>query len=294
MTFSTLISSMLRLGIPMMFGALGILISAKSGIVNMSMEGNMLFTAFAAVYMTYMTGNPLLGQLCGVVFGVLYSLLLGYFIIKCRGHHVVCGLGFNFVAIGVTTVLLSVLFNSSGCSEAVTKFPQMDLPFIGQQSYNIILAVLAPLLVWFMLYKTNLGLRLRSIGENPAAADSVGVDVMYYQFIAMFLAGVLGGLAGSELALGQVGYFAKEMTASKGFVAYSAVIFGGYTPIGVVITTLLLGLLDAFQMRAQSMFNIPGQFLLLLPYLVTIIALIGVGNVKKPMAAGKIYERGNF
>ncbi|SFQ00021.1 simple sugar transport system permease protein [Oscillibacter sp. PC13] len=294
MEISTLISSMLRLGVPLLLAALGVLVSAKAGIVNMGMEGNMLFCAFIGALVTYWTDMPLVGLLAAVIAGLLYSLCMGVFIIKWRGNHVVVGLGFNFLMIGATTVLLKAVWNSSGNSAPLVRLPQMELPWLGQQSITLVIAIFAVFAVWFLLNKMNLGFRIRAVGEHPAAADSVGVNVMMYRFIALGIAGILGGLAGAELSIGQMGYFTKQMTASKGFLAYSAVIFAGYDPIYVVLTTMLLGLLDAFQMRAQSMFNIPGQLLLMLPYLVTLLALFGVGDKKKPKAAGKIYVRGNF
>jgi general nucleoside transport system permease protein len=294
MEISTLISSMLRLGVPLLLAALGVLVTSKSGIVNMGMDGNMLLSAFAAAFVTFLTGYPLLGLFAAVVVGALYSLLLGFFIIKGRGNQVVCGLGLNFVIVGMTYVLLKVVWHSSGYSSAIKRLPQMNLPWLGQQSISLIIVILAVFGVWFLLNKMNVGLRIRSVGENPAAADSVGVDVVKYQFLALLIAGVLGGLAGGELSVGQIGYFIKEMTAGKGFLAYSAVIFAGYNPFGVVITTMLLSLLDAFQMRAQTFLNIPGQFLLTLPYLVTLLALMGVGDLKKPKATGQTYIRGNF
>lgn len=294
MELSTLISSTLRLGTPLLIGSLGVLISVKGGIVNMGMEGNMLFGAFISVFVTYCTGQPLLGLLVSIPAGIIYSLILGAVIIKGRGNHVVCGLGMNFVIIGTTTVLLSVIWNSSGYSAEVERLPQIDLPWLGQQSITLFLAVLLVIGTWFLLEKTNIGLRIRSVGEHPAAADSVAVNVVKYQFLAMAIAGALGGLAGAELSVGQMGYFIKQMTASKGFLAYSAVIFAGYSPIGVVFTTMLIGFLDAIQMRAQTMLNIPGQFLIMLPYVVTLLALVLVADKKKPKAAGKTYVRGNF
>lgn len=294
MELSTLISSTLRLGTPLLIGSLGVLISVKGGIVNMGMEGNMLFGAFISVFITYCTGQPLLGLLVSIPAGIIYSLILGAVIIKGRGNHVVCGLGMNFVIIGTTTVLLSVIWNSSGYSAEVERLPQIDLPWLGQQSITLFLAVLLVIGTWFLLEKTNIGLRIRSVGEHPAAADSVAVNVVKYQFLAMAIAGALGGLAGAELSVGQMGYFIKQMTASKGFLAYSAVIFAGYSPIGVVFTTMLIGFLDAIQMRAQTMLNIPGQFLIMLPYVVTLLALVLVADKKKPKAAGKTYVRGNF
>jgi simple sugar transport system permease protein len=294
MELSTLISSMLRLGVPLLLAALGVLVTSKGGIVNMGMEGNMLLSAFAAAYGTYLTGSPIFGLAMAVVVGILYSLLLGFFIIKGRGNQVVCGLGLNFVVIGITYVLLKVIWHSSGYSTPIPMLAQMDLPWVGHQSMSLIVAIISVFAVWFLLSKMNVGLRIRSVGENPDAADSVGIDVVKYQFLALAIAGVLGGLSGAELSIGQIGYFIKEMTAGKGFLAYSAVIFAGYNPFGVVLTTMLLSLLDAFQMRAQTMFNIPGQFLLTLPYIVTLLALMGVGDLKKPKATGQTYIRGNF
>ena len=290
MAISTLLSSSLRMMTPLLFAALGVLVTSKAGVVNMGMEGNMLFGAFISVYFTYVTGNPLVGQIAALMFGMIYGLVMSFFIIICKANHTVCGLGLNFVAQGATTVLLGTVWNTSGISPSVTKFPSFTMGPLGLQSYNIMLCAL----VWFTLGRTNFGLRMRSVGENPAAADSVGISVGRYQLMAMIIAGALGGLAGSELAIGQTGSFAKLMTSSKGFLSYSAVIFGGYGVIGTILTTFVLGFLDAFQMRAQTVFNIPGQLLLMLPYLFTLIALIGVGNVKKPAAMGKIYERGKF
>ena len=294
MAISTLLSSSLRMMTPLLFAALGVLVTSKAGVVNMGMEGNMLFGAFISVYFTYVTGNPLVGQIAALMFGMIYGLVMSFFIIICKANHTVCGLGLNFVAQGATTVLLGTVWNTSGISPSVTKFPSFTMGPLGLQSYNIIIVLLLCALVWFTLGRTNFGLRMRSVGENPAAADSVGISVGRYQLMAMIIAGALGGLAGSELAIGQTGSFAKLMTSSKGFLSYSAVIFGGYGVIGTILTTFVLGFLDAFQMRAQTVFNIPGQLLLMLPYLFTLISLIGVGNVKKPAAMGKIYERGKF
>jgi simple sugar transport system permease protein len=294
MEISTLISSTLRLGVPLLLASLGVLVSAKSGIVNMGMEGNMLFCAFMAAYITDISGYPLFGLLVGAIVGMFYSLLMGALIIKGRGNHVVVGLGMNFVVIGATTVLLKYIWKSSGYSTPIQRLPQLNFPKLGQQSITLIIAIICVFIVWFLLIKMNIGLRIRMVGEHPFAADSVGVDVVKHQFLALAISGFLGGLAGAELSIGQMGYFVKQMTASKGFLAYSAVIFAGYSPIMVVVTTMLIGFLDAVQMRAQTMLNIPGQFLLMLPYLVTLVALMGVGDRKRPKAAGKTYIRGNF
>lgn len=293
MSFLALLSSGIRLTLPLLLAGLGVLLCARSGIVNMSLEGTMLFGAFTSVWLSLVTGNPMLGQLAGVAAGVIYSLVLGFFIIVCRGNHAVCGLGMNFVAQGATTVLLGTIFGA-GSTPTTKSLPSITLPVIGKQSVNFFLTILIVVLLYILLYHTNFGLRLRAVGENPSTADSLGVSVTKYRFIAMILCGALGGFAGSELALGQIGSFTKLMTASKGFLAYSAVIFGGYGVIGTVISTFALGMLDALQMRFQLIVDIPGQLLLMLPYLFTLIAMIFVGNVHKPAALGKPYERGKF
>lgn len=289
----TLLSSGIRLTLPLLLAGMGVLLCARSGIVNMSLEGTMLFGAFTSVWAALATGDSMLGQLAGVLAGVIYSLVLGFFIIICRGNHAVCGLGMNFVAQGVTTVLLGTMFGS-GSTPTANPLPSVDLPVIGKQSINFFITVLLVVLIYILVYHTNFGLRLRAVGENPSTADALGVSVAKYRFIALILCGALGGFAGSELALGQIGCFTKLMTSSKGFLAYSAVIFGGYGVAGTTISTFVLGLLDALQMRLQLLADIPGQLLLMLPYLCTLIAMVFVGNVHKPAALGKPYERGRF
>ena len=151
--------------------------------------------------------------------------------------------------------------------------------------------VVAILLVCVGLLRTNWRLRLRSIGENPAAADTLGIDVNRYRFQAFLICGVLAGLGGAELTLGQVGFFSRNITASMGYLSYSAVVFGGYHPVMTVLTTFILGFFDAFQMRAQLTVDIPGEFLLSLPYVVTIIALSVFGKRNGPAMLGKNYGR---
>lgn len=292
-TVMTIFSSGLRLMLPLLLSGLGVLLCARSGIVNMSLEGTMLFGAFTSVWFSLLTGSTMAGQLAGVAAGVIYSLVLAFFILVCRGNHAVCGLGMNFVAQGITTVLLGTIYHAT-TTPTTDPLPSIILPVIGKQSINFFISIVLIIVIWIVLNRSNFGLRLKAVGESPATADALGVSVMKYRLIAMVLCGALGGFAGSELALGQLGSFTKLMTASKGFIAYSAVIFGGYGVIGTFISTFLLGLLDALQMRLQLLVDIPGQLLLMLPYLCTVVAMVFVGGVHKPAALGKPYERGRF
>ncbi len=289
--FLLVFQSAVRLMLPLLFAALGVELAARAGITYMSMEGAMLSSAFAAVYVDMLTGSPWLGQLAAMACGVVYSLFLAFLVVKCRGNHVVCSLGLNFIATGGTVVMMVSVFGGYGASPPVNKLPLFELPLFGRQSANLFIAAAATALVIFLLRKTNFGLRINAIGENTSAADSLGIKVDAYKFAVMVMAGALAGLAGSELSIGQMGFFAGFMTASKGYLAYSAVVFAGFNPFAVIATTFILGFFDALQMRAQTFLSLPGEFLLTIPYVVTIIALLFSGYGNKPAMLGKIYER---
>ena len=291
MSVLSMLPSTVRLTLPMLFGALGIVVCAQSGIIFMAMEGGLFGAGFAAAYVCFLTGSAVLGEAAAIVFGLLYAMLLSFFINQCRGNHVVCSIGFNFIMLGATTVLMQPAFGNTGFSPNVQKLPLVQLPVLGEQSINLFVMAGAVFAVWFLLYRTNWGLRVRSVGENPAAADSLGIAVNRYRFQAMLVCGVLAGIGGSELALGQMGFFARNMTANMGFLSYSAVVFAGYKPLAVVLTTLFLGFFDAFQMNAQLLVDIPSEFLLTLPYAVTVIALVFFGSRKAPAMFGKNYTR---
>lgn len=287
----SMFQSSIRMMLPLLFASLGVMLSSRIGFINMSMEGGMLSSAFIAVAVDMKTGNPWLGLLCAILCGVIYFLLLGVLVINFRGNHVVCSLGLNMVASGGTIVLMSAVFGATGYSPQVAKLPQFNLPVFGQQSLSLFIAVLVTAAILWFLKHTNFGLRINAIGENTSAADSLGIPVTGYKFIIMILTGILAGLGGSELAIGQMGFFAKGMTASKGFLAYSAVVFAGFRPAVTILTTFVLAFFEALQMRAQTFMTIPGEFLLTLPYVVTIIALVITNNKRKPAMLGRIYER---
>lgn len=283
--------SAIRIMIPLFLAALGIVLAARCGITHMSMEGAVLGSAFVATWADYVWNDPWLGMLGGIFFGVIYSLFLAFLIVQCRGNHVVAGLGMNFVSTGFTIVLMNSIFGGKGASPSVEKLPSFELGIFGHQSIVIFITVLATVLVIFLLRRTNLGLRINAVGENTSAADSLGIRVDRLKYIVMMLSGVLAGIAGTELSIGQMGFFAEAMTANMGFLAFSAVVFGGYSPIGTILTTFFIAFLDALQMRLQVFTSIPSEFLLTIPYVVTIAALAVATSSKKPSMLGKIYER---
>ena len=287
----SVLPSAVRLTLPMLFGALGIAVCAKAGMIFMAMEGGLLGAGFVATYVSFVSGSALLGMAAAVVFGIVYALLLGFFIVKCNGNHVVCSIGFNFIMLGATTILMQPVFGNTGFSPAVQKLPLFQLPVLGEQSISLPIMIVAIFLVCFGVQRTNWGLRVRAIGENPAAADSLGIKINRYRFQALLICGILAGLGGAELTLGQVGFFSRNITASMGYLSYSAVVFGGYSPLMTVLTTFILGFFDACQMRAQLVVEIPSEFLLSIPYVVTIIALAVFGKRNGPAMLGKNYTR---
>lgn len=288
---TSLLQSSVRLGLPLLLGALGTLISSKSGIILIAMEGALELAAFFSVYVCYLTNSPVLGQLAAIAISILYLEIFALVIIKGRGNQVVSGVGFNFFATGLSSVLLAALMDSKNVSPQVPRLPVWDLPLVGQQSSNLLLGILCIVAAWFILEKTQFGLRMRSVGENPAAAASLGINVYKYQYLAMVLVGILSGIAGSELSIGQMGYYSRSLATTKGYMAFSVMVLGMYKPGWIMVAALAVGMMDGLQMRAQSFFNLPGQLFLSMPYLLTIVALIIGKNARSPASEGKIYER---
>lgn len=289
----SMFQSSVRIMLPLLFASLGVMLSSRVGFINMSMEGGMLSSAFVAVALDLTTGNPWLSQLAALLTGTLYFLFLGVFVIRFRGNHVVCSLGFNFIASGATILFMSSVFGGMGFSPQVPKLPQFNLPVFGQQSIHFFTAIAVTVFLLWFLGKTVLGLHINAIGENTAAADSLGIPVNGYKWAIFAMSGLLAGLGGAELSLGQMGFFARDMTASMGFLAYSAVVFAGFNPALTILTTFVLAFFDALQMRAQTFSTIPSEFWLTLPYVVTIVALVISKSKHKPAMLGKIYIRDN-
>lgn len=291
MNIESLLQSAVRLGLPLLLAGLGILIASKSGIILIAMEGALELAAFFSVYFCFLTGSALFGQLMAVIVSILYMLLFTCIIIKGQGNQVVSGVGLNFFATGVSSVLLAALMDTKNISPSVNRLPIWDYPLVGQQSSNLLLGIFLAVGVWLLLNYTNFGLRIRAIGENPAAADSLGINVHRYQFLAMILVGILGGIAGSELSIGQMGYYTRSLATTKGYMAFSVVVLGTYRPGFILLASLLVGLIDGLQMRAQTFFDLPGQLFLSMPYLLTIFALIFAKKARGPASEGFAYER---
>ncbi len=292
------------LSAPLIFGSLGGVISERVGVVNIAIEGQLLAGAFASAVVASITQQPVLGLLAAVIAGMLVSFVLAAFSIKYVVDQVIVGVVLNVLVIGLTSFLFSkLLAPNAALLNSPPRFPRLPIPLLGEipiigpvffrQTIIIYIMYVAVAAVWFALFKTKWGLRLRAVGEHPQAADTVGINVNRTRFWNVSLAGAIAGLGGAYFTLGSVGAFNKEMTAGAGFIALAAVIFGRWDPIRATLAALLFG----FASNLQSVLSIvgspvPSQFMLMLPYLVTIFAVAGlVGQVRAPAASGKAYVK---
>jgi len=283
----------LRIATPYLFAAAGGIISERAGIIALTLEGFMLTGAFCAALGSYYTGSPWLGILAGAAGGLLAALLHALATIRYRADQVVVGIAMNLLAVGVTRFFLRLAFDSSSNSPRIPGFG-------GGQVRSGVLSSLANPLVWFgilcmfavgwVLYRTPFGLRVRAAGEKPEAALSVGVSVRRVRWLAVAVSGASAALAGAYLALDQH-QFTDGMTAGRGFIALAAVIFGKWDPKRVTIACLLFAAAETMQIRLQSLQLVPSQFVEMIPYVLTIVALAGVvGRAVQPAALGKAVD----
>jgi simple sugar transport system permease protein len=297
-----LLAGALTVSTPLIFGSLGGVISERVGVVNIAIEGQLLAGAFTAALVATATGSAWAGLLAAMVAGAAVSAVLAAFAIKYLVDQVIVGVVLNVLVIGLTSFLFSTVmtgdpdtFNNPARFERLPIPLLSDIPVIGPIIFNqsiIVYAMFALVpLVWFGLFKTRWGLRLRAVGEHPKAADTVGIKVAQTRFWNVLLAGVIVGGGGAFFTLVAIGSFTKEMTNGAGFIALAAVIFGQWNPIKATLAALLFG----FATNLQSTLSIvgspvPSEFMLMLPYLVTIFAVAGlVGFSRPPAASGKPY-----
>jgi ABC-type uncharacterized transport system permease subunit len=299
-----LLAGSLALSVPIIFGALGGVISERVGVVDVAIEGQMLAGAFVSAMVASITRSLFAGLLAAMVAGVLVSFVLAAFSIKYLVDQVIVGVVLNVFVLGLTSFFYSTVMTSN--ASLLNSPPQFNpisipllssIPVIGpvlfQQTIIVYIMYFAVALVFIGLFYTRWGLRLRAVGEHPQAADTVGINVTGTRFWNVSLAGAVAGLGGAYFTLGSVGAFSKDITSGEGFIALAAVIFGRWNPIRATLAALLFGFATNLQYvlgQLQSPSPVPSDFLLMLPYLVTIIAVAGlVGQSRGPAASGKPY-----
>lgn len=295
-----ILASGIRLATPYLYAAIGETFSQRSGVLNLGVEGQMLLGAFAAFYVALTTGNLWLGMLAAMIVGAVMGLAMAYVTVNLQAQQGISGIGFYLFGLGMSDLLFQKLM---GTVETVKGFPRIfipglsDIPILGEIFFNHnLLVYLAYLLVpvaWFVLNKTTLGLKIRSVGENPDAADSLGVNVARVRYFTIILGGTLSGIAGASLSIALLNVFQQNMTSGQGFIAVALVYFGAWRPAGVLGGALLFSMVNSLQLWMQvKNVPIPPDIAVMLPYVLTILVLVvTVSRVRAPSALTKPFER---
>jgi simple sugar transport system permease protein len=316
-SFILLLDSTVRLSMPLLFAALAGLYSERSGIFDIGLEGKMLAAAFAAAAIGAVTGNVWLGLGSAILVSVLLALVHGFACITARGNQIVSGVAINFLAAGLTALIGHAYFQRGGRTPGLddeARFTPIvwpgaealqDVPIIGPIYFDLIsghnllvyLGFLAVAVTWFVVFRTRFGLRLRAVGENPAAVDTAGISVTLMRYQAVIICGLLCGLAGAYLSTAQSASFVPNMSAGKGFIALAALIFAKWKPVPVLYACLLFGFLEALGIVLQGrdlplIGEVPVQIVQALPYILTVVLLAGfIGRADPPKAGGVPYVK---
>jgi ABC-type uncharacterized transport system permease subunit len=292
---SDYLAASLRLSVPLVFAALGGLFSERSGVLNIGLEGMLLTGAFISAATVFYTGNVWIAIFAALIVGGLVGLLHAYLCVTLRVDQLVSGLAINLSAAGLTAFLSRLVFNSKTSQplqglDAIAIPGLSQIPIMGSLLFNqdplvYLLLLLVPLIT-YLLFKTSLGLTLRAVGEYPRAAATAGISVSFVRYLSVMLSGCLASLGGAYLVLVHVKFFMEDISAGKGFIALAALIFGRWHPISTVLACVLFGATEALQLRIQAFsLNIPYQFLVMLPYVTALLALIGLAGKSTPPAA---------
>ncbi|MGI2292688.1 ABC transporter permease [Paenibacillus sp. GXUN7292] len=281
----SLFASILRVVAPILLAALGGAICARVGLFNVGLEGMMLTGAFTAIVGNYYTGNIIVAVLCAIVSTMIVSLLFGYMSIHLKANVIIVGISINFLALGLTTFGLRAIFHTKGAyfDKNMVGLPKWNIPLIDQipwvgkvlsgHSPLVYLSIVLVFTLHWFLFKTVTGFRLIAAGENATASRSLGLRVAKLQYLAVLMCGVLCGLAGAQLSLGNVTMFSEGMTEGRGFIALVATMLGQSSPFGVAGASLLFGFMESLNFRLQG-FSVPTQISAMLPYVMTLIAML--------------------
>ncbi len=297
---SAWLAASIRMAAPLVLTGVGGVFNERSGVFNIGLEGMMLVGCFTAVAGSYFLGGVIVPTLLAMLAGGLLALIHAYLTVSRRTNQIVSGAAINLLALGLTNLLMRRFFMAERVRAALypvllpeswAKIPILGPILLGQPWIIWLAFILPPLAAWF-LYRTTWGLSIRACGEHPEACETAGVSVIRLRYLCVIFSGLMAGLGGASLTLAELGYFTQNMTAGRGFVVLAALVFGKWNPILVSIACLMFGAADALQLRVQTFgWNVPYQALLVLPYVLTIAALVGfVGRTNAPKALGVPYS----
>ena len=296
-----ILTSMIRLATPFLYAAIGETFSQTAGVVNLGVDGIMLLSAYAAFYVALNTGNLWLALLVAILVGLLMGLLMAFISVTLKAEQGISGIGLYMLGLGLSSLLFKITIGTVKTIDGfqAVKIPLLgDIPFIGpilfHNSVPVYGAFLLVPIAWWVLEKTTLGLKIKSVGQNPAAADTLGINVDRIRYFSVCLGSALAGLAGASLSIAIVNLFQDNLTAGQGFIAVALVYFGGWSPFGVMAGSLLFSVVNSLQLWMQVLgIKIPSDVAVMLPYLFTIAALmVTVNRVRQPAALNKPFERG--
>lgn len=300
-TLTSFLAADIRMATPIMIAALGIVFSERAGIVNIGTEGMMLIGSLAGVIGSYYTGSVWLGALIAILVTIAFSAIFALFTVTIKADQTVIGTGMNILASGLTITVNRAIFGASTSPPKIDVFKAVpipllsDIPIIGpalfSQSLPVYLAFILVPVAWFVMFRTNIGLKLRAVGENPRACDTVGINVAKIRWMSVLFSGLMAGFAGAYVSMGQMSFFTEGIIAGGGFMALAAVVFGNYTPIGVMVASLVFGASSALQYSLQVLgTGIPDQLMGTLPYVITIVALcMVIRRSNKPASSAMPY-----
>lgn len=296
-----MLGSGIRLATPYLYAAIGETFGQRSGVLNLGVDGIMLLGAYAAFYTVFTTGNLVFGVLAAILVGGLMGLVMAFISVTLQAEQGISGIGIYLFGLGMSDLLFQ---RTLGSVETVSGFRPLDIPILSdipilgeilfQHNLMVYGAYLLVPLAWFILNRTTIGLKIKAVGENPEAADSLGVSVAGVRYATVTFGGVLSGIAGASLSIALLNVFQQNMTAGLGFIAVALVYFGGWRPVGVLFGALLFSTVQALQNWVQTLgIPIPSEVAVMMPYVLTIVVLVfAVQRVGQPAALTKVYERG--
>jgi simple sugar transport system permease protein len=298
---SGILTTMVSLATPFLYAAIGEVFAQSSGVVNLGVDGIMLISGYAAFFAALTTGNLWLGMLAAAVVGLLMGLLMSLISVTFKAEQGISGIGLYMFGLGLSSLLFETTI---GTPKTIVGFPPVKIPFLGDipvigpilfhNSLPVYGAFLLVPIAWWVLERTTLGARIKAVGQNPAAADSLGINVDRTRYFSVCLVAVLAGIAGASLSIAILNLFQDDLTAGQGFIAVALVYFGGWSPWGVLGGALLFSVVNSFQLWMQVLgVSIPSGVAVMLPYVLTILALtVTLNRVRQPAALNKPFERG--